>query len=75
MSHAFSYSCVKKHQSKSLKTLKKKIVNYLKQIPISIPHAATHILRFFLPKMSKNALTIISLRTAFLPLYIGVVEQ
>lgn len=75
MSHAFSYSCVKKYQSKSLKTLKKKIVNYLKQIPISIPHAATHILRFFLPKMSKNALTIISLHTAFLPLYIGVVEQ
>lgn len=75
MSHAFSYSCVKKTSKQVAKNLEKKIVNYLKQIPIAIPHAATHILRFFLPKMSKNALTIISLRTAFLPLYIGVVEQ
>lgn len=75
MSHAFSYSCVKKTSKQVVKNFEKKIVNYLKQIPISIPHAPTHILRFFLPKMSKNALTIISLRTAFLPLYIGVVEQ
>lgn len=65
----------KKNIKASRKNFEKKIVNYLKQIPISIPHAATHILRFFLSKMSNNALTIISLRTAFLPLYIGVVEQ
>lgn len=75
MSHAFSYSCVKKTSKQVANNFEKKIVNYLKQNPISIPHAATHILRFFLPKMSKNALTILSLRTAFLPLYIGVVEQ
>lgn len=65
----------KKNIKASRKNFEKKIVNYLKQIPIAIPHAATHILRFFLSKMSNNALTIISLRTAFLPLYIGVVEQ
>lgn len=46
----------KKTSKQVVKNFEKKIVNYLKQIPISIPHAATHILRFFLSKNVKKCI-------------------